>query len=275
MSETKRPETTRNSRRHIDGSGRFRVRSRRFSSRLIGLSIFSLAACAHGPPSTTPTARPDALARAEQIVAVTTPDWNATQGTLRRYERDGGAWRAVGAEIPIVVGRTGVAWDPRLHLAAAGEPEKHEGDGKSPAGAFPLDTAFGYADPAPALRLPYVALQPGSDCVDDGRSVRYNTVVDRAAMPRVDWSSAEHMRTIDQYRFGVIVGYNAPPTPGLGSCIFLHIWNGPTSTTAGCTAMDADALLALMQWLDRARRPALVQLPSAAYARLRNAWALP
>ena len=96
------------------------------------------------------------------------------------------------------------------------------------------------------------------------------------AVGPVDWTSAEHMRTIAQYRLGVIVGYNAaPPRRGLGSCIFLHIWAGPSSTTTGCTAMDAGALAETMAWLDPARRPTLVQLPSAAYGRLRGAWGLP
>lgn len=241
------------------------------------LAALTFAACSRPRPRTTPVpnAPPTVLAAAEQLVVVTTPDWNATQGTLRRYERANGAWRSVGAEVPIVVGRTGIAWDGSLGLARDAEPVKREGDGKSPAGAFPLDTAFGFAEPAPVVRLPYVALQPGSDCVDDVASVHYNTVVDRARVPRVDWNSAERMRTIDQYRLGVIVGYNAPPSAGRGSCIFLHIWNGPASTTAGCTAMSADALADVVHWLDRARRPALVQMPAAAYERLRQAWALP
>jgi D-alanyl-D-alanine dipeptidase len=158
------------------------------------------------------------------------------------------------------------------------QPIKHEGDGKSPAGAFPLDTAFGFATRAdlPWVRLPYAALQPGSDCVDDETSAHYNTVVNRATVPRIDWNSAEHMRQIGQYRLGVIVGYNAaPPIPGRGSCIFLHIWGGPSSTTAGCTALDASELESLMRWLDSARRPAFVQLPAIEYDRLRSAWGLP
>ena len=145
-------------------------------------------------------------------------------------------------------------------------------------GAFPLDTAFGFAPPGELswMRLPYAALTSGADCVDDETSAYYNTVVDRASVPRVDWSSAEHMRQIAQYRLGVIVGYNAaPPARGRGSCIFLHIWSGPSSTTAGCTALDAGALESLMRWLDRAQHPALVQLPAADYDRLRSAWHLP
>jgi len=211
---------------------------------------------------------------------VTTPSWNATTGTLRQFERDDvrAPWRPASAAIPVVIGRTGLAWGDESLASAVGQPIKHEGDGRSPAGVFPLDTAFGFAPKSelPWLRMPYAALQPGSDCVDDEASAYYNTVVDRAAVPKVDWNSAEHMRQISVYRLGVIVGYNAtPPKKGRGSCIFLHIWSGPTSTTAGCTALDAGALESLMRWLDRARRPAIVQLPADEYSRLMAAWALP
>ncbi|MDB4892537.1 MAG: putative rane protein [Gemmatimonadetes bacterium] len=221
-----------------------------------------------------------ALGSSQQLVVVTTPDWNITSGTLRRFERDDlqNAWRPVGSAIPVVIGRTGLAWGDEALASSVSQPIKHEGDGRSPAGLFPLDTAFGFAPQGELswMRLPYAALQPGSDCVDDEASAYYNTVVDRAAVAKIDWNSAEHMRQIAQYRLGVIVGYNAnPPKKGRGSCIFLHIWSGPQSTTAGCTALDAGALESLMRWLDRSRRPMLVQLPAGEYARLMSAWGLP
>lgn len=221
-----------------------------------------------------------ALGSSQQLVVVTTPDWNTTTGTLRRFERDGpqGSWRPVAASIPVVIGRTGLAWGDESLASSVGQPIKHEGDGRSPAGLFPLDTAFGFAPQSELswIRLPYAALQPGSDCVDDEASAYYNTVVDRAAVPKIDWNSAEHMRQITQYRLGVIVGYNAnPPKKGRGSCIFLHIWSGPASTTAGCTALDAGALESLMRWLDRSRRPMLVQIPVGEYVRLMSMWGLP
>ena len=223
---------------------------------------------------------PSPLNTALQLVVFTAPDWTTTTGTLRRFERPNtsSAWSAAASPIPAVIGRTGLAWADASLASEMSQPVKREGDGKSPAGAFPLDTAFGFA-PASEMswvRMPYSPLAAGTDCVDDVASVHYNTVVDRAAVPKVDWTSAEHMRTINQYRIGVIVGYNAAPaTPGRGSCIFLHIWGGPSSTTAGCTAMDAGRLEALMRWLDASRRPALVQLPAAEYDRLRDAWKLP
>lgn len=232
-----------------------------------------------------PTAAPVALARARQLVVVTTAGWDTTAGTLRRYVRasSGAPWQAAGPPVPVVVGRAGLAWGDSSYAAGVtgADPRasvKREGDGRSPAGIFPLDTAFGFQplDAVAWVRLPYVALGPGSECVDDGGSTRYNTVVDRATVPHVDWTSAERMRAVAGYQLGVIVGYNAQPVrAGRGSCIFLHVWAGPGSSTAGCTAMDAAALASVVRWLDPASRPALVELTEAAYARARPGWQLP
>jgi D-alanyl-D-alanine dipeptidase len=103
-----------------------------------------------------------------------------------------------------------------------------------------------------------------------------------------DWNSSEHMRnTGESYRWGIVVDFNGTvagtnrkaPVPGGGSCVFMHIWHGiwhgSGQGTAGCTAMTQANLEALMLWLDPARRPMLVQLPEAAYARLASHWKLP
>ena len=199
---------------------------------------------------------------------------------MTRFERAAGAsaWSRVESAVPIVVGRTGLAWGVGFDDVSAAGPHKSEGDGKAPAGIFPLDTAFGFA-PAQSMlqvRLPYVQLFPSTDCVDDTASIHYNTVVDKSRVSRVDWNSAEHMRQINQYEIGVIVGYNAsPPLKGRGSCIFLHIWNGPDSHTAGCTAFDETKLRAVLQWLDPTKNPLLVQLTSDAYTQLSTKYGLP
>src|SRR4051812_7493477 len=84
------------------------------------------------------------------------------------------------------------------------------------------------------------------------------------------------MREVPQYRMGAIVGYNAhPPVRGRGSCIFLHIWAGPGSHTAGCTALDETRLREVLVWLDAAKHPFLVQLTGEEYARRRDRWGLP
>src|SRR5919109_291309 len=195
--------------------GRLMKRCSRLSARI---ALATLVACPAPRGATTTvavaTTPPPVLAQATQLLVVTTATWDTTGGTLRRYSRDAsGAWRAEGARVPVVVGRTGLAWGVGVAPDAAGEPAKHEGDGKAPAGAFPLGTAFGFAPSAAALgtRLPYLALVETTECVDDTASAHYNAIVDRARVPRVDWTSSERMQSIDLYRLGVVVDYN--PTP--------------------------------------------------------------
>ncbi|MBN8261891.1 MAG: hypothetical protein J0L59_06170, partial [Xanthomonadales bacterium] len=67
------------------------------------LSLALATACAHRPPA---AAEATHWANADQLVLVTTPDWDATTGELRRYERAGDGWRQVGDAAPITVGRT-------------------------------------------------------------------------------------------------------------------------------------------------------------------------
>ena len=231
---------------------------------------------------------PDA---SRQLVLVTTAGWSATDGALQRYARtEGGPWQAVGEPVPVVVGRSGLGWGRGLHgePGARPGPVKAEGDGRAPAGAFRLSAAFGYADSA-ATGLPYVPT-PGLQCVDDGASASYNLV--RPVAPDADWGSHETMRRRDGlYRIGVVVAHNGPgvdpalvpgarlaaaaPVAGGGSCIFLHVWRGPGSTTAGCTAMPDARLAEVLAWLDASAEPVLVQLPASEARRLRRPWGLP
>lgn len=222
------------------------------------------------------------LARARQIVVVTTRGWDDVPGVLRRFERKGtrGAWARVGGDVPVAVGRNGLGWGAGLVETggAAAGPRKKEGDGKAPAGLFALGSAFGFAPSGEAawLRLPYTPLTPSVECVDDVGSSRYNLIVDRTLTGDVDWNSSERMRSVEGYRWGLVVKHNAqPPVAGRGSCIFLHVWAGPGKGTAGCTAMEEESLKALLRWLDPKKGPLLVQLTEAEYARLRGAWRLP
>ncbi|HEX8337714.1 MAG TPA: L,D-transpeptidase family protein [Pyrinomonadaceae bacterium] len=238
-----------------------------------------LAACA---PTAAAGKAPTPLARSRQLLVVTTRGWDDVPGTLRRFERKGsrGAWARVGREVPVALGRNGLAWGLGLvGMSGSAGPLKKEGDGKAPAGLFALYSAFGFAprEEAGWLRLHYLPLTPAVECVDDPKSNFYNKVMNRdRTVSTVDWNSSERMRSIEGYRWGVFVGHNnAPPVAGRGSCIFLHVWAGPGQGTAGCTAMEEASLTELLRWLDRKKRPLLLQLPESEYARRRAAWALP
>ena len=239
------------------------------------LALLAAIGCASlaSSPSTSPATGP--LHESRQLIVVTSDSWDETHATLRRYERatTSEAWQLLGGPIPVMLGRSGLAWGVGINSESGDGPRKHEGDGKSPAGIFRLGAAFGFAATADGVKLPYVPLRPTTECVDDVASMHYNRIVDRAEVPRVDWSSSEKMRAIPVYEWGVVVLHNDAPTAGGGSCIFLHATSG--KPTSGCTAMPADDIAAIAHWLDPDARPLLVQLPSAEYARLRGRWQLP
>jgi L,D-peptidoglycan transpeptidase YkuD (ErfK/YbiS/YcfS/YnhG family) len=257
----------------------------------IFLCLLSIVGWCVSAPAQASTLKSDALARSTQMIVVTTSDWNAVEGQLRRYERATvhEKWRPVGDPISIVVGKNGLGWgmgviatdNARVRLAA--DPVKREGDGRAPAGVFALGTAFGYAsEPLRGLKMPYLNLTPSIECVDDPGSKHYNRLVDRSVVAP-DWNSSEHMRNAgESYSWGVVVDHNGtvrgdtnPPEPGGGSCVFLHIWHRHDQGTAGCTAMPQPELETLLTWLDPARKPLLVQLPEPRYKRLINRWMLP
>lgn len=220
------------------------------------------------------------LQAARQLVLVITPGWDDVRGELRRFERraTGETWRAVGTPTSIVVGKNGSAWDPLLDPVVPG-PVKAEGDGRSPAGIFTLGTAFGSAPATEAswLKLPYLHVTEGIECVDDVASSSYNQIVNRRSIAKPDWNSSEKMREIGEpYRWGVVINYNASPAVAKrGSCVFLHIGGVNGKGTAGCTATSPEELRVVMEWLDPKASPAMVQLPKAAYDKLRGAWQLP
>ena len=81
-------------------------------------------------------------------------------------------------------------------------------------------------------------------------------------------------RTDGQYDWVVVVDHNESRAPGAGSCIFLHVWRGPRSPTAGCTAMPKQTLAALMRWIDP-EAAVLVVLPEPARKTLGTELGLP
>ena len=219
-------------------------------------------------------------AQTHQMVLVVTPDFDASQGTLTTWTREGGEWKATAASTPVTVGTKGSAWGLGLHPAQPGT-QKREGDGKAPAGVFELGEAFGYANEVPTA-MTYVAMQASDWCIDVPASDLYNRIVDAKDVGEAAvQGSTEPMRRdlhVDgdqRYREGFVIRHNPQNVSGAGSCIFAHLWKAPGEPTAGCTAMDDAAMGSLLGWLDPARRPVFVLLPQKEYERLKRAWGLP
>jgi L,D-peptidoglycan transpeptidase YkuD (ErfK/YbiS/YcfS/YnhG family) len=243
------------------------------------LSIALLSIAAFGQikkPEPPPVKVP--FTQSKQAVVVTTKDWNTTQGVARMYERSSptAKWKAKGESFPVVIGRTGLAWAKDAAPEKAAQ-FKMEGDGKSPAGMFPLTYAFGTAVKPEQLTFPYLRLGESTECVDDVDSHHYNKIVGRDQVGIFDWKSSEKMLEVGPpYELGVFVAYNSyPVVRGNGSCIFLHVWKDASTPTAGCTAMGRLDLERIVSWLEPGFNPYLVQLPEDEYKSLKKSWNLP
>jgi len=201
-------------------------------------------------------------AQSSQFIVVTTENWKSSQGKLQRYERDAKGWHKIGDEISILLGKNGLGWGRGLHTIPQDTTNiKKEGDGKSPAGIFALRQAFGYQPFE--TNYPYAVYKETDHCVDDVTSKYYNKLVDSTQI-KGDYQSHEVMKfPKEYYKYGIVVDHNgiAPgekSIKGAGSCIFIHIKDIPT---VGCTVMNEAQIKEIIQWLDAAKNPLLVQGP--------------
>ena len=213
--------------------------------------------------------------KTDQLVVVTTGGWNNIQGKMSTYQWKANKWSPVLVNIPIVTGRSGLAWGKGLHDPALNKGKlKKEGDGNAPAGIFYLNGLFGYQ--AISANMNSLKVDERTFCVDDVKSAYYNQIVKMDTIKK-DWNSAETMRMkSDVYKYGIFVDYNSNPAiPGKGSCIFMHIWTKSTDPTAGCTDMTEASILKLISFLEKTKNPVLVQVPQSEYHKMKLLYKLP
>lgn len=239
--------------------------------RLMALGLFLLVSNAHADGV------PDDCT---QLILGLAPGWDSMRGHLQLFERSrGGAWAPSSPAVPVLFGKSGLAWGSGL--AGQNEPglPKKERDGRAPAGVFRMGKIYTYDAQLPAgADYPFHQVTAADAWVDDVRSPDYNrfvTIDDPAHPPQ--WFAKQKMRHNDfAYRWLVEIRHNSdPPVPGEGSAIFFHIRRGESRPTAGCTTMAEGDLVRLITWLRASRRPCYALLPEAEYARRWQSWHLP
>lgn len=130
---------------------------------------------------------------------------------------------------------------------------KREGDGATPSGCFPLRRVLYRPDrlAPPRTRLPLAPLTPRDGWCDDPADPLYNQQIRQPFNGRFEilW------REDRIYDVIVVLGYNdAPPLPGRGSAIFLHLSAPDRRPTEGCVALEPKHLLEILKGCDpRAR----------------------
>ena len=198
----------------------------------------------------------------KQLMLVTSSDWDECKAQLQRYEKRGEHWRPVGKPIASILGRTGLAWGLGEGTTPAGGPHKKEGDNRSPAGTYRITELWQRQGvPAPqAGSFPVHRIEAETVGVDDPKSRYYNRILNAAQIQEPDWKSWEKMDISDYDRVLVVAHNLDKPSPGGGSCIFMHRWAGPDQPTSGCTAMAEENLIQVINWLRPDQNPRLVQL---------------
>jgi len=156
--------------------------------------------------------------------------------------------------VNLIVEPSGIAvWgDLRLRCALGRggvRRDKHEGDGATPAGAWPMRRLLYRADriERPPTSLPVAVIAPDDGWCDAPQDANYNRQV-RLPYP----ASAEALRRADGvYDLIVTLGYNdAPVVPGAGSAIFLHVARPDFAATEGCVALARGDLLTVLREAD-------------------------
>ncbi|MHC1789709.1 hypothetical protein [Solidesulfovibrio sp.] len=220
-------------------------------------------------------------AEARQLVLVTAADMSATRGTLRRLTREqpGAPWREAAPAVPCQLGRKGLGVGRGLVQALAG-PAKRQGDGRTPAGLFPLPAAFGAAGAetaaAAGVRLPYVAVTDRVSCITEASSPLFGRVVGPGERPEGGLRQDRMARDDGANVWGVVIGHNSDAgDPGAGTCLFVNVRPAGGPPTGGSIGIPSEQAAALAAWLDPSAKPLLAVLPEAEYRALAPAWGLP
>jgi L,D-peptidoglycan transpeptidase YkuD (ErfK/YbiS/YcfS/YnhG family) len=213
-----------------------------------------------------------------QVIVGVAPTWSSMDGRLQRFDKSPDGWRAAGPPVPVLFGKSGLAWGRGLLIGQDQGPVKMEKDHRAPAGAFRIGTIYTYdRSLPPGADYPFHTVGVGDAWVDDVDNPHYNEHVTVDANNPPPWFAREKMRRGDfAYRWLVEIRHNAdPPVPGCGSAIFFHIRRGPTRPSAGCTTMAEKDLVELIRWLRAGAHPIYVCLPESEYFHFWKMWGLP
>jgi L,D-peptidoglycan transpeptidase YkuD (ErfK/YbiS/YcfS/YnhG family) len=143
-------------------------------------------------------------------------------------------WLTAGPHaLPVALGRGGV------------QANKREGDGATPRGTFRLKRLWWRAErhPRPATLLPLRRIKPDDGWCEDPSDPRYNRPVKVPPGGKTDRLA----RADALYDFVIEIDHNTRPrVAGRGSAVFIHVARPQFAPTAGCVALDINALRRLL-----------------------------
>jgi L,D-peptidoglycan transpeptidase YkuD (ErfK/YbiS/YcfS/YnhG family) len=182
-----------------------------------------------------------------QLITLSASRLHTTAATLRVWRREGDCWRPVFGPYKARVGWNGL------------RANRHEGDGTTPIGTFPITPRMYGNAPNPGVRFRYTRLRCGDWWVEDPASAAYNTFqrVGCGVRPPFKVTTPDMSKSPLAYAYLAVVGFNMNPVePGRGSGIFLHVQ--VHSSTNGCVSLPRAQLLRILRWLRPAPAPQIL-----------------
>jgi len=194
-----------------------------------------------------PFAVPVSVGNANQIITVKA---FGNRATVTAWTKESSGWRAAFSTTSGRIGAKGIASGST----------RRQNTNTTPSGTYTVTQAFGIlANPGTAL--PYHVVTKDDWWVEDNNSPYYNTMrtalqggFDIAA-PESSVNGSERLIThTPLYNYALVINFNmSPSAPYRGAGIFLHVLNG--NPTAGCVAVPAKTMVALLRWLSPAAHP--------------------
>ncbi|MEM1294366.1 MAG: L,D-transpeptidase family protein [Verrucomicrobiota bacterium] len=251
--------------------------SSRFSLRLAGLLSVVLGL---GIPASGLSGQSNKLPEnCGQLLVSIANGWDSSRASMWCYYKTAEGWQTTRAEpIPVLFGKSGMAWGKGVLPVKPEGRLKREGDRRTPAGLFEIGMVFGYDSAIPGgSSYPYNQVDRWDAWIDDPTNKYYNQHFEASPSNKPSWFESQRMRLGDYaYRYKIEVRHNSdPPVPGYGSAIFFHVRRGPDRTTHGCTTMTESNLLRVIRWLQEDQNPHYVALPKAEYLKVQSRWNLP
>jgi L,D-peptidoglycan transpeptidase YkuD (ErfK/YbiS/YcfS/YnhG family) len=229
---------------------------------LCAFAVIPLNPVPAGSAATTPLpARLKTIADSRQVIVVTASNWSTRKASVELWEKRASGWARVRVA-DARLGWSGFQW--------AGQ--RRQRDGSTPAGTFRVTRTFGLrADPG--TDMPYRRASRHDYWVYDPRCpATYNRwrTYSSSRCWRTSW--AEKLTDFrSEYQYAAVIDFNIPTAKRpadtrRGGGIFLHVHG--KGSTAGCVSVNRGDMLAIMRWLDPAKKPRIVMAPRSALSRL-------
>ncbi len=165
------------------------------------------------------------------------------------YVADEALWNK--ARVTVFSKNASGVWEARIQSAAVYgwggmSNHRHSGDGTTPIGLWKADTAFGWAAAEAGFPAEYVQISPTARNQYWSDTTNRLTVDGDISAQNGEKLWEDWAREI--YDYSLNSGFNKDRAqPGTGSALFLHCSKAGKPSTAGCVAMDREAMKAILR----------------------------